>query len=89
MAKLLLTKHHHKLNSDKSFDDCAAEVLPLFGTFVAFVRRDDSWHGHKPFIGERRVVQTAWLRSEADFERKKKRGKLALFLKNMVLRKSR
>ena len=77
------------LNSDTSFDDCAAEVLPLFGTFVAFVRSDDSWHGHKPFTGERRVVQTAWLRSEADFERKKKRGKLALFLKNMFLPTSR
>jgi len=68
----------------ESFDDCAAEVLPMFGTFVAFVRSDDSWHGHRPFVGERRVVQTAWLKSEADLIRKEKRGKLALALKNLL-----
>lgn len=72
------------LRSGNSFDDCAAEVLPMFGTFVAFVRSDNSWHGHKPFVGERRVVQTAWLKSEADLVRKQKRGRLALALKNLL-----
>jgi len=72
------------LRSSDSFDDCAAEVLPMFGTFVAFVRSDNSWHGHKPFVGERRVVQTAWLKSEADLARKQKRGHLALALKNLL-----
>ncbi len=72
------------LRSSDSFDDCAAEVLPMFGTFVAFVRSDNSWHGHKPFVGERRVVQTAWLKSEADLVRKRKRGHLALALKNLL-----
>ncbi len=72
------------LYSNRSFDDTAAEIPPVFGTFVAFVRTDTSWHGHKPFVGERRVVQTAWLKSQADFERKQKRGHLALFLKNLL-----
>lgn len=71
------------LRSNTSFDDTVAEVPPMFGTFVAFVRTDDSWHGHKPFVGERRVVQTAWLKSQADYERKMKRGHLALSLKNL------
>jgi len=77
------------LRSNDSFEDCAAEVLPMFGTFVAFVRSDQSWHGHKPFVGERRVVQTAWLKSEADLARKQKRGHLALALKNLLGRTAR
>lgn len=69
------------LTSDRSFDDTAAEVPPSYGTFVAFVRTENSWHGHKPFEGERRVVQTTWLRSWEDLERKKKRGRLSFLLK--------
>jgi len=75
------------LFSDRSFDDCAAEVVPAFGTFVAFVRTDQSWHGHRPFVGERRVIQTAWLRSQADLDRKKNRGNMQLLLKNLLLPK--
>lgn len=71
------------LTSDKNFEDCATEVPPDYGTFVAFVRSHNSWHGHKPFAGERRVVQVTWLRSEEDLERKKKRGKLSFLLKKV------
>jgi len=31
------------------------EVPPSDGTLVAFKRSDNSWHGHKPFSGKRRV----------------------------------
>ena len=60
------------LRREDSFDDYAAEIDPLSGTIFAFRRCDDSWHGHKPFTGERRVVQVAWLRSQADADRKTK-----------------
>ena len=69
------------MRSDKSFDDMAAEVAPSYGTFLAFVRTDNSWHGHKPFVGERRVIQTTWLRSWEDYERKEKRGRFSFLLK--------
>lgn len=72
------------LRSDKNFDDSAAEIPPIFGSFVAFVRKDHSWHGHKPFAGERRVVQITWLRSWEDMERKGKRGAQSLFLKRLL-----
>lgn len=72
------------LRSDRSFDDSAAEIAPLFGTFIAFARTENSWHGHKPFVGERRVIQTTWLRSHEDLERKQKRGRLSLLLKNWL-----
>lgn len=71
------------LRSDKSFDDSAAEVPPVYGSFFAFARTENSWHGHRPFTGERRVIQTTWLRSWEDFERKDKRGRFAFFLKGL------
>lgn len=72
------------LRSETSFDDTVAEVPPVYGTFFAFKRTDNSWHGHKPFTGERRVIQTTWLRSWEDYDRKEKRGRFAFFLKRML-----
>ena len=60
------------LRGRDSFDDYAAEVGPQTGAFVAFLRADNSWHGHTPFVGERRVVQVAWLRSQDDVDRKRR-----------------
>ena len=40
------------------------EVPPTEGTLLAFRRADNSWHGHKPFAGERRVIQFNWVTSE-------------------------
>ncbi|MDE3059922.1 MAG: 2OG-Fe(II) oxygenase, partial [Pseudomonadota bacterium] len=72
------------LRNDRSFDDTAAEVPPTFGTFFAFARTDNSWHGHKPFAGERRVIQAAWVRSWEDYERKIRRGRFSAFFKRLV-----
>lgn len=71
------------LNGPSSMDDFACEAPPIFGTLIAFKRSDNSWHGHPPFAGERRVVQMAYVRSQADVERKARRGRLSLFLKKL------
>ncbi|MYZ47021.1 2OG-Fe(II) oxygenase [Propylenella binzhouense] len=71
------------LRDSKSFDDYVIEVPPTMGTVFAFLRSDKSWHGHKPFSGERRVVQVAWVRSAEDLERKQRRNRLAQVLKGV------
>ncbi len=50
------------LRSATDLEDYAAEVAPLGGTMLAFRRSEKSFHGHKPFVGERRMVQLAWVR---------------------------
>ena len=45
------------------------------GTVFAFLRSDNSWHGHQPFAGERKVVQVAWVTSAEELDRKKNRNK--------------
>lgn len=51
------------LRGGRDLDNYAVEVPPTMGTLLVFRRTDDSWHGHKPFIGQRRVLQLNYLRS--------------------------
>jgi len=51
------------LRSVKDIEDYAAEVAPLGGTLLAFRRTAKSFHGHKQFVGERRMMQMNWVRS--------------------------
>ena len=71
------------LYNDKEFEPYAAEVPPTMGTVFAFLRSDKSWHGHKPFAGERKVVQIAWVKDADELARKKKRNKVAQFFKGI------
>jgi 2OG-Fe(II) oxygenase superfamily len=67
-----------------SIDDVVApEVKPIYGNFVVFKRADNSFHGHLPFEGDRRVIQVAWLTSEDEKLRKTKRGKLSRLFKKL------
>jgi SM-20-related protein len=54
------------LRSADDLNDIVAEVPPVAGTLLAFKRSDNSWHGHEPFAGERRVIQFNWLTSEGN-----------------------
>ena len=45
------------LRSATDIEDYAAEVPPAGGTLLAFRRTRASWHGHKRFVGERRMMQ--------------------------------
>jgi hypothetical protein len=71
------------LRDEHDFESGAAEVAPLMGNFLGFLRADNSWHGHLPFEGERRVVQITWLESAADVDRKRRDNALAQALKSL------
>jgi hypothetical protein len=49
------------LRSPDDIEDIVIEVPPIEGTLVAFRRSENSFHGHKPFLGVRRVVQLNWV----------------------------
>lgn len=51
------------LRSANDIEDYAVEVSPTLGSLVGFRRCDDSWHGHTPFVGPRRVLQLNYLQS--------------------------
>ncbi len=52
------------LRSSSDLDDYFAEVPPTGGTLLAFRRADNSFHGHRPFVGPRRVIQLNWVTSK-------------------------
>ena len=52
------------LRSNSNLEDYVAEVAPIGGTLLAFRRTDHSYHGHHPFVGERRMMQVNYLRSD-------------------------
>jgi hypothetical protein len=71
------------LNGPDDFADFKEEVPPLEGYVFAFLRAYNSWHGHLPFEGERFVVQTTFLTSQAELDRKENRGGLQYLLKKL------
>ena len=67
-----------------SIDDLVApELKPLYGEFAVFKRCDNSFHGHLPYEGERRVIQVAWLTSEEEKARKTRRGRFSRGFKKL------
>ena len=71
----------HKIDDIDSL--VAPELIPLYGEFAVFKRCDNSFHGHLPYEGERRVIQVAWLTSENEKLRKTKRGKFSRAFKKL------
>jgi SM-20-related protein len=59
-GRLRLLRSAHDLN------DIIVEVPPVAGTMLAFKRSNNSWHGHEPFAGERRVIQFNWLTTQGN-----------------------
>jgi SM-20-related protein len=59
-GRLRLLRSSHDLN------DIIVEVPPIGGTLLAFKRSNNSWHGHEPFVGDRRVIQFNWLTSQGN-----------------------
>jgi Rps23 Pro-64 3,4-dihydroxylase Tpa1-like proline 4-hydroxylase len=71
------------LRDGEHFDNMVVEIPPIIGSAFAFRRADNSWHGHKPFAGERRVVQVTWLTDAAELDRKKRRNSVSKFFKGI------
>ncbi|HKD69048.1 MAG TPA: 2OG-Fe(II) oxygenase, partial [Candidatus Binataceae bacterium] len=53
------------LRRSDDIEDYVREVVPRAGTMLAFRRSSRSFHGHRPHVGERRVVQLNWVTEAA------------------------
>jgi SM-20-related protein len=71
------------LRSAHDLEDVLVEVPPLEGTLLAFRRSDNSWHGHKPFVGPRRVIQLNWITDAAVLRRELWRHRLSAWFKQL------
>ncbi|HEV8307451.1 MAG TPA: 2OG-Fe(II) oxygenase [Methylomirabilota bacterium] len=73
-----------RLLRSENLDDVAAEVPAESGALVAFRRSERSFHGHKPFDGERRVIQVNWVTSQRMIDRELARHRRTAWLKRLV-----
>jgi SM-20-related protein len=72
------------LRSGDNLEDYAAEVPPRGGAFAAFRVGERSWHGHKPYVGERRYVMFNWVRSESALSRQLGRHTISAKIKKLI-----
>jgi SM-20-related protein len=76
------------LRSGTDLDDVVAEVPPEEGTLICFRRSNNSWHGHKPFVGPRRVIQMNWVTSQKVLNYESRRHRISSAIKKILLRAS-
>jgi SM-20-related protein len=74
------------LRSNKSLDDYVTEIPPTFGTCLLFKVTENCWHGHKPFVGPRKVLQLNYVRDESALNRHLWRHTVTAKLKALVSR---
>jgi SM-20-related protein len=72
------------LRSSDNLDDAITEVPPAAGTLLAFRVTKNSWQGHAPASGPRRVVQLNWVESEAVVRRERLRHGLSARVKKLL-----
>lgn len=72
------------LNGPGDIEDYVAEVPPQSGTLVAFRCAENAWHGHKPFVGQRRSIQLNWLTDAGVLKRELRRHALSAWTKKLL-----
>lgn len=65
------------LKQSKDIEDFVVEVPPDAGTLLVFRCTPTAWHGHKPFVGERRSLQLNWVVSHGVARREQARHALS------------
>jgi len=72
------------LRSSASLDDYVADILPEAGTAVLFRCTDNAWHGHTPYVGERRAIQLNWVTDESVVHHEERRHRFSARLKKWL-----
>ncbi|SMF75407.1 2OG-Fe(II) oxygenase superfamily protein [Tistlia consotensis] len=74
------------LRRPDDLEDFVAEVPPHQGTLLAFRCADNAWHGHKPFVGQRRSIQVNWMHHSSVAWREQARHRLSALAKRLFAR---
>ncbi len=72
------------LRSATDLEDYAAESVPAGGNLLAFRRTDTSFHGHKPFVGERRILQLSYARPSLLVDYQRRIGRLTKPIRRLL-----
>ncbi len=71
------------LRKSDDFNDFIVEIPPSGGTLASFLRSENSWHGHEPYVGERCYVMFNWMTSPAALKRELGRHRFSAKVKQL------
>ncbi len=71
------------LRKADDLEDYLTEIPPNGGTFASFLRAENSFHGHEPYVGERRYVMINWMTSHAALDRELGRHRFSAMVKQL------
>jgi SM-20-related protein len=71
------------LYNNRDLAHYAAEISPEAGRCLIFKVTPNCWHGHEPFVGERRTIQLNYVSSDKVRNRELNRHRLSAFLKQL------
>lgn len=74
------------LYDNKNLDNYAVEVPPTAGTALFFKVTENGWHGHKPIIGARKVLQLNYITDTAALAKHQTRHRFSAKFKQWVRR---
>lgn len=72
------------MSREDGFLAAPVEIPATLGSMVAFRRSDNSWHGHAPFVGQRRALQFNYLQTARASLVGQVRHRLSAFTKQLV-----
>jgi SM-20-related protein len=72
------------LRGPGDLEDYAVEVPPVNGTLLVFPNAPNAWHGHKPFLGQRYVVQLNYMANDLAARSELRRHRLSAFVKRLT-----
>jgi hypothetical protein len=72
------------LNGPGNLDDFAVEVPPVDGTLLIFPNAPTTWHGHKPFVGQRYVLQLNYMAGDKEARSELRRHRISAFFKRLT-----
>jgi hypothetical protein len=73
------------LRNGSDIEDYAVEVPPVDGTLLVFPNGPATWHGHKPFLGRRYVVQLNYMTNDFAARSELLRHRISAFVKRLTM----
>lgn len=72
------------LRGRDDLEDFAVEVPPVNGTLLVFPNGPASWHGHKPFVGQRYSIQLNYMTTDQLARSELRRHRVSAFVKRLT-----
>jgi SM-20-related protein len=72
------------LRGPSDLDDFVVEIPPVNGTFLIFPNGPTTWHGHRPFVGQRYSVQLNYMTTDAKARSEMRRHRISAFVKRLT-----